>query len=151
MYFKRVIIRNRLIDAASVTIIHHFSCETVGCCSPVNLMQFKSCSTFMNLTAPHPGVMWEASFIYQHEVQSNPCSIMEKPANIKLKFQKLEEKAPVLNINSIIHYSIYLSQDLKEPVFQFDWVCIQLNPLMSSDNSVTIFDSDKNFQFILRK
>lgn len=84
-------------------------------------------------------------------MQSNPCGIMEKPTNIKIKFQKLEEKGPVLNINSIIHYNIYLSQVLKEPGFQFDWVCIQPNPLMSSDQSLTIFDSDKNFQFVLRK
>lgn len=70
---------------------------------------------------------------------------MERPANIKLKFQKLEDKAPVLNTSSIIHYNIYLSRDLKEPGLQFDWVCIQLNPLMSSDKSATIFDSDKNF------
>jgi len=31
-------------------------------------------------------------------------------------------------------------------MFQFDWICIQSNPLMSRDKSVTIFDSDKNFK-----
>lgn len=57
---------------------------------------------------------------------------MAKPTNIKLKFQKLEYKATV-NINLIIHYDIYLSQDLKGSGFQLNWFCSQLNPLMSSD------------------
>lgn len=63
---------------------------------------------------------------------------MAKPTNIKLKFQKLEYKATV-NINFIIRYDIYLTQDLKGSGFQLDWVCIQLNPLMSSDQISNYF------------
>lgn len=74
-----------------------------------------------------------------------------KAPKYKIKVSKTRRKNPVLNIESIIHYNRYLSQVLKEPGFQFDLVCIQQNPLVSSDKIVTVFDSFMNFQFVLRK